>query len=65
MVPRARRLIYVEDQYLWSKRVAQLFAQALRENPDLHLVAVIPRYPDVDGRLELPLVLFLSEQNQG
>jgi phosphatidylserine/phosphatidylglycerophosphate/cardiolipin synthase-like enzyme len=54
VVPRARRLIYVEDQYLWSKRVAKLFARALRENPDLHLVAVIPRYPDVDGRLELP-----------
>ncbi|HKP44495.1 phospholipase D family protein [Mycobacterium sp.] len=54
VVPRARRLIYVEDQYLWSKRVAQLFAQALRDNPDLHLVAVIPRHPDVDGRLALP-----------
>ncbi|MBB3603790.1 phosphatidylserine/phosphatidylglycerophosphate/cardiolipin synthase-like enzyme [Mycolicibacterium sp. BK556] len=54
VVPRARRLIYVEDQYLWSARVATLFANALRDNPDLHLVAVIPRYPDVDGRLQLP-----------
>jgi phosphatidylserine/phosphatidylglycerophosphate/cardiolipin synthase-like enzyme len=54
VVPRARRLIYVEDQYLWSRRVAQLFARALAENADLHVVAVIPRYPDVDGRLELP-----------
>jgi phosphatidylserine/phosphatidylglycerophosphate/cardiolipin synthase-like enzyme len=54
VVPRARRLIYVEDQYLWSSRVADLFAKALRDNPDLHLVAVIPRYPDVDGRLQLP-----------
>lgn len=53
-VPRARRLIYLEDQYLWSKRVANLFAAALRDNPDLHLVAVVPRYPDVDGRLALP-----------
>ena len=50
----ARRLIYVEDQYLWSKRVADLFARALRDNPDLHLVAVVPRYADVDGRLALP-----------
>src|SRR5258705_7479708 len=54
VVPLARRLIYVEDQYLWSKRVAELFARALRDNPDLHLVAVIPRYADVDGRLALP-----------
>ncbi|MGE2720808.1 phospholipase D family protein [Mycolicibacterium celeriflavum] len=53
-VPRARRLIYLEDQYLWSKRVANLFAAALQDNPDLHLVAVVPRYPDVDGRLALP-----------
>ncbi|WP_434743591.1 phospholipase D family protein [Micromonospora sp. SH-82] len=51
---RARRLIYVEDQYLWSTEVADLFAEALRNNPDLHLVAVVPRYPDVDGRLALP-----------
>jgi phosphatidylserine/phosphatidylglycerophosphate/cardiolipin synthase-like enzyme len=54
VVPRARQLIYVEDQYLWSKGVARLFARALRDNPDLHLVAVIPRYADVDGRLALP-----------
>lgn len=53
-VRRARRLIYLEDQYLWSKQVADLFARALAENPDLHLIAVIPRHPDVDGRLSLP-----------
>ncbi|WP_197379743.1 phospholipase D family protein [Mycolicibacterium mengxianglii] len=53
-VPRARRLIYLEDQYLWSTEVARLFAAALRANPDLHLVAVVPRYPDVDGKLSLP-----------
>ncbi|GFG55060.1 phospholipase [Mycolicibacterium agri] len=53
-VRRARRLIYLEDQYLWSKRVADLFATALTDNPDLNLVAVVPRHPDVDGRLSLP-----------
>ncbi|MBO0680570.1 phospholipase [Mycolicibacterium sp. S2-37] len=51
---RARRLIYLEDQYLWSRQVADLFAAALTENPDLHLIAVIPRHPDVDGRWALP-----------
>jgi phosphatidylserine/phosphatidylglycerophosphate/cardiolipin synthase-like enzyme len=53
-VRRARRLIYLEDQYLWSEPVAKLFANALRDNPDLHLIAVIPRFPDVDGRFALP-----------
>lgn len=53
-VRRARRLIYVEDQYLWSTEVAQLFADALNANPELHLIAVVPRHPDVDGRLALP-----------
>src|SRR3712207_8857690 len=31
-----------------------LFADALRANPRLHLVAVVPRHPDVDGRFALP-----------
>jgi phosphatidylserine/phosphatidylglycerophosphate/cardiolipin synthase-like enzyme len=53
-IPRTRRLLYVEDQYLWSKEVAELFAAALTENPGLHLVAVVPRHADVDGRLALP-----------
>ncbi|MCG5434424.1 phospholipase [Mycobacterium sp. MYCO198283] len=53
-VRRARRLIYLEDQYLWSTDVAKLFAAALREHPQLHLIAVVPRYPDVDGKLSLP-----------
>ena len=26
----------------------------MRDNPELHLVAVVPRYPDVDGRFALP-----------
>ncbi len=52
-IRRARRLIYLEDQYLWSKEVAELFANALRDNPGLHVVAVVPRHPDVDGRLSL------------
>jgi phosphatidylserine/phosphatidylglycerophosphate/cardiolipin synthase-like enzyme len=48
-IKRARRLIYLEDQYMWSAEVARLFAQALADNPDLRLVVVVPRVPDQDG----------------
>ncbi len=46
---RARRLVYVEDQYLWSAEVAELYVRALRENPALHVIAIVPREPDRDG----------------
>jgi phosphatidylserine/phosphatidylglycerophosphate/cardiolipin synthase-like enzyme len=52
---RARSLIYVEDQYLWSTDVARFFAEALRRSPELRLIAVVPRYPDRDGRVSGPL----------
>jgi phosphatidylserine/phosphatidylglycerophosphate/cardiolipin synthase-like enzyme len=52
---RARSLIYVEDQYLWSTDVARVFADALRRSPELRLIAVVPRYPDRDGTLSGPL----------
>lgn len=45
-VRRARRLIYLEDQYLWSPEVANVFADALVANPELRIVAVVPRVPD-------------------
>ena len=51
---RARRLVYVEDQYLWSGAAAALPRRRLRDEPGLHLVAVVPRYPDQDGRLSGP-----------
>src|SRR3984893_6193882 len=51
---RARSLIYIEDQYLWSPQVARPFAEALAANPGLRLIAVIPRFPDQDGRLSKP-----------
>ncbi|MET0728210.1 MAG: phospholipase D family protein [Acidimicrobiales bacterium] len=51
---RARSLIYVEDQYLWSSGVADALASALSSSPRLHLVAVVPRYPDENGRLSGP-----------
>ncbi|MCW2599676.1 MAG: phospholipase [Frankiales bacterium] len=51
---RARCLVYVEDQYLWSTEVASTFADALRVQPGLHVVAVLPHHPDQDGRFSMP-----------
>ncbi|HEU5034061.1 MAG TPA: phospholipase D-like domain-containing protein [Mycobacteriales bacterium] len=51
---RARSFVYVEDQYLWSGLVARTLADALRDNPHLQAIAVVPRYPDQDGRFSGP-----------
>ncbi|RAN73289.1 phospholipase [Bacillus sp. SRB_336] len=51
---RASSLIYIEDQYLWSTEVAAGIAAALERNPDLAVIAVVPRKPDSDGLLEGP-----------
>ena len=48
-IKRAHRLIYLEDQYMWSADVARLFAEALTDHPELHLVVVVPRFPDQEG----------------
>jgi phosphatidylserine/phosphatidylglycerophosphate/cardiolipin synthase-like enzyme len=48
---RASRLVYLEDQYLWSRPVAEIIAAALRDRPDLHVIAVVPRFPDQDGTI--------------
>jgi phosphatidylserine/phosphatidylglycerophosphate/cardiolipin synthase-like enzyme len=53
-VARARRLIYIEDQYFWSTEMAGVLAEALRREPKLQLVVVVPRYPDKDGRASGP-----------
>jgi phosphatidylserine/phosphatidylglycerophosphate/cardiolipin synthase-like enzyme len=62
VIGRARKLIYLEDQYLWSRKVADTFAQALRAHPDLRLIAVLPHHPDKDGRMSLPPNLLGREQ---
>jgi phosphatidylserine/phosphatidylglycerophosphate/cardiolipin synthase-like enzyme len=54
VVARARSLIYVEDQYLWSGEVVRCFADALNRRESLRLIAVIPHHPDQDGRFSLP-----------
>jgi phosphatidylserine/phosphatidylglycerophosphate/cardiolipin synthase-like enzyme len=51
---RARSFVYVEDQYLWSEEVAAVLAEALRRAPELRLIAVVPRFPDRDGRVSGP-----------
>jgi phosphatidylserine/phosphatidylglycerophosphate/cardiolipin synthase-like enzyme len=51
---RARELIYIEDQYLWSPEAATALADALRRSPKLRVVAVVPRVPDRDGRVSGP-----------
>ena len=57
-VVHARRLVYLEDQYLWSEEVGRHFAKALRENPELRLIAVIPIFPDQDGAMMRPPQLY-------
>jgi phosphatidylserine/phosphatidylglycerophosphate/cardiolipin synthase-like enzyme len=51
---RARSLIYLEDQYMWSSHVVEAFAQALRDQPELRFVAVLPLHADQDGRISGP-----------
>ena len=50
---RARRLIYIEDQFLWSTVVMRPFVDALISNPQLRLIAVVPRYFDQGSTLTL------------
>ena len=52
-IGRARRLIYLEDQFLWSTEVAKIFAAALVACPSLHLIAVLPRFFDQGSTLTL------------
>ena len=48
-IERARRLIYVEDQYLWGHHVARMLGTALEQNPDLLIIGVVPMYSDLEG----------------
>jgi phosphatidylserine/phosphatidylglycerophosphate/cardiolipin synthase-like enzyme len=51
---RARSLIYIEDQYLWSADIVEPFAVALREQPRLRMIVVLPMCADQDGRISGP-----------
>jgi phosphatidylserine/phosphatidylglycerophosphate/cardiolipin synthase-like enzyme len=47
--PLLGRLIYIEDQYLWGHHVGEVFTRALRDNPGLHVIGVVPLHPDLEG----------------
>jgi phosphatidylserine/phosphatidylglycerophosphate/cardiolipin synthase-like enzyme len=51
---QARSLIYVEDQYLWSRGVADLFAETMERSSTLKLIVVVPQVPDQNGRFSGP-----------
>lgn len=55
---RARRLVYIEDQYFWSDVVATALADALRRKPGLQVIAVVPRYPEEDNRVSGPPMMY-------
>ncbi|MEV4076311.1 phospholipase D-like domain-containing protein [Nonomuraea fuscirosea] len=57
VLARAGKLIYLEDQYLWSTDVIEPFARALEREPELRMVVVVPRHPDQDGWLAGPASL--------
>ncbi|MFI6600660.1 phospholipase D family protein [Nonomuraea sp. NPDC050536] len=57
VLARARSLVYLEDQYLWSTDVIEPFAEALEREPELRMIIVVPRYPDQDGWLAGPASL--------
>jgi len=52
-IRRARRLIYIEDQFVWSTEVAKVIASALVATPSLQLIVLLPRYFDQDSALTL------------
>ena len=54
---KARRLVYVEDQYLWGHHVGDVFTRALRRDPGLHVIAVVPMFPDLGGLSRPPQLL--------
>jgi phosphatidylserine/phosphatidylglycerophosphate/cardiolipin synthase-like enzyme len=51
VLARAERLVYFEDQYLWSPEVVATFAAALAARPELRLIAVVPGFSDQESRI--------------
>ena len=53
-IRRARTVIYIEDQYFWSVEIARLLAKVLRQQPQLQVIAIVPRFPDKDRKWSGP-----------
>lgn len=51
---RARALVYLEDQYFWSREIAATIARALEDAPELRVVVVLPRYFEQEGLVSSP-----------
>jgi phosphatidylserine/phosphatidylglycerophosphate/cardiolipin synthase-like enzyme len=51
---RARSLVYIEDQFLWSQDTVSAIATAFQASPDLRVIAVVPRFPDQEGKFSRP-----------
>jgi phosphatidylserine/phosphatidylglycerophosphate/cardiolipin synthase-like enzyme len=51
VLARAGRLVYLEDQYLWSPEVVATYAEALAAQPELRLIAVVPGFSDQESRI--------------
>jgi phosphatidylserine/phosphatidylglycerophosphate/cardiolipin synthase-like enzyme len=54
---QARHIVYLEDQYLWGHHVGDIFTEALRAHPELRVIAVVPRFPDLAGMSRTPELL--------
>ena len=54
VIALAESLIYIEDQYFWNVEIVRSFADALTSKKRLHVIVVLPLYPDQDGRLAQP-----------
>ena len=52
-IGRARQLVYIEDQFVWSTEVANVMAAALKATPSLNIIIVLPRYFDQAATLTL------------
>jgi phosphatidylserine/phosphatidylglycerophosphate/cardiolipin synthase-like enzyme len=54
---QAQRIVYVEDQYLWGHHIGDVFTESLRREPGLHVIAVVPMFPDLGGMSRPPQLL--------